>query len=126
VGAEGVAIVRRGILGAAIREGQLEGRAPDVPIPRERQILVDTSDPASSVLAPLDGLFEPLVALEDRVSRGQPVGNLHDFNRLDDPPLELPAPHDGYVICQAWGARVIQGQVLTQVGRTVPWTESEM
>ena len=35
----------------------------------------------------------------------------------------LLAPHDGYIICQAWGAKVIQGQVITQVGKVLDWAK---
>ena len=86
------------------------------------QILVDTSDPASNHLAPFDGVFEPVVRLGDAVKKGQRVAWLHDFNRIDEPPLELTAGHEGYVICQAWNARVIQGQVITQIGRKLEWS----
>jgi predicted deacylase len=118
VQANGVSMARQGVLAAGIRHEQLRGRLPP---PRE-QILVDTSDPSSSLLAPLDGLFEPTVPVGQKVERGQGIGWLHDFGRLDEQPLALVAPHDGYVLCQAWGARVFQGQVISQVGKAVPWT----
>jgi hypothetical protein len=46
---------------------------------------------------------------------------VHDFNRLDEPPAELTAPHEGYILCQAWGARVFQGQVVAQVAKPLEW-----
>ncbi len=124
---EGVSMARLGVLTAAVRHGQLRGEPPQGNPPPNRhfpaaeQILVDTSDPSASLLAPFEGHFEPLVPLGGAVKNGQRVGLLHDFNHIDDPPFELLAPHDGHVICQAWGARVIQGQVVTQVGRLVAW-----
>jgi N-alpha-acetyl-L-2,4-diaminobutyrate deacetylase len=123
VQASGVSMARQGILTAAIRQGQLRGEPPpNRHCPAPEQVMVDTSDPSSSHLAPFDGLFEPTVELGGRVRRGERVGFLHDFDRIDEPPLELTAPHDGYVICQAWNARVVQGQVITQVGKPVEWT----
>jgi predicted deacylase len=120
--ASGVRMGRDGVVAAAIRHGQLEGKLP-VPLhPPEEQIQVDTSAPESSLLAAFEGHFEPTVELGQKVAKGERVGWLHDFNRIDDPPLELRAPHDGYVVCQAWGARVIQGQIITQLGKPVPWT----
>jgi N-alpha-acetyl-L-2,4-diaminobutyrate deacetylase len=120
----GVSMSRQGILTAAVRHGQLRGEPPpNRHCPAAEQVMVDTSDPASNFLAPHDGLFEPTVELGQKVARGQRVAWLHDFNRLDDPPLELAAPHDGYIICQAWGARVVQGQVITQIGKPMEWTK---
>ena len=87
------------------------------------EVLVDTSHPASNHLAAFEGHFEPTVELGQKVTTGQRVGWLHDFNRLDDAPMELLAPHDGYIICQAWGAKVIQGQVITQVGKVLEWSK---
>lgn len=117
--AEGVSMCRQGVLSAAVRHEQLRG-----PAPKNRhfseQILVDTSDPASTALAASDGHFEPLAALGQKVARGQRIALLHDFGRLDEAPAEIVAPHDGYVVCQAWGARVFAGQVVSQVGRVIP------
>jgi predicted deacylase len=119
---EGVSMVKQGVLTAAVRQGELEGPPPPPRhVPREAQILVDTTDPASDVLAAFEGHFEPSVALGDRVEAGQPTGFLHDFNRLDDPPFELRAPHPGFVMSQAWGARVVQGQIVTQLGKPLEW-----
>jgi N-alpha-acetyl-L-2,4-diaminobutyrate deacetylase len=122
VQAAGVSMARQGVLTAAARHGQLRGEPPvNRHTPAAEQLLVDTSDPASSLLAPCDGVFEPTVELGAAVTAGQRVAWLHDFGRIDEPPLAIAAPHDGYVICQAWGARVIQGQVITQVGRPRAW-----
>jgi N-alpha-acetyl-L-2,4-diaminobutyrate deacetylase len=120
----GVSMSKQGVLTAAVKQGQLRGDLPpNRHHPASEQLLVDTSHPASNHLAPFEGHFEPTVLLGQKVAAGQRVGWLHDFNKLDDPPLELLAPHEGYIICQAWGAKVIQGQVLTQVGRVVEWTK---
>jgi N-alpha-acetyl-L-2,4-diaminobutyrate deacetylase len=119
----GVAMSRQGVLNAAIRQGQLKGEARDAITPPAEQILVDTSDPASNFLAPHDAVFEPTVGLGDKVSKGQRLAWLHDYDRIDEPPVELVAPHEGHVICQAWNSRVIQGQVITQIGKVLEWTK---
>jgi N-alpha-acetyl-L-2,4-diaminobutyrate deacetylase len=109
---------------AAVRQGQLRGDLPpNRHYPASEQVLVDTSHPTSNLLAAFEGHFEPTVELGQKVTSGQRVAWLHDFNRLDDAPEELLAPHDGYIICQAWGAKVIQGQVLTQVGKPLEWAK---
>jgi len=120
--AAGVSMSKQGVLTAAVKQGLLKG---DLPPNRHyaasEQLLVDTSHPSSNHLAPFEGHFEPTVELGQKVAKGERVAFLHDFNRIDDPPLELLAPHDGYIICQAWGAKVIQGQVITQVGKVLDW-----
>jgi predicted deacylase len=55
------------------------------------------------------------------VKSGQRIGLLHEFERVDDAPVELRAPHDGIVICLAWVAKVMAGQVVAQLGKPVPW-----
>ena len=120
--AAGVSMSKQGVLTAAVRQGLLRGDLPpNRHYPESEQLLVDTSHPASNHLAPFEGHFEPTVELGQKVTKGERVAFLHDFNRIDDPPLELVAPHDGYIICQAWGAKVIQGQVVTQVGKVLDW-----
>jgi len=122
VQADGVSMARQGVLTAAIRQEQLRGELPaNRHFSGTDQLLVDTSHPESNILAAFEGHFEPLVKLGEKVTKGQRVGWLHDFNRIDDPPMELVAGHEGYILCQAWGARVIQGQVITQVGRPIEW-----
>ena len=119
--AEGVSMCRQGVVAAAVRHGQMRGPAPANRHFQE-QVIVDTADPASTTLAPFDGHFEPCAALGQRVSRGERLAWLHDFGRIDEAPHEIVAPHDGYVICQAWGARVFAGQVVSQVGKVVGQT----
>ncbi len=116
----GVSMSKQGVLTAAVKQGLLKGDLPpNRHCPASEQVLVDTSHPSSNHLAPFEGHFEPSVALGQKVKGGERVGWLHDFNRIDEAPLELLAPHDGYIICQAWGAKVIQGQVITQVGKVL-------
>jgi len=115
---EGVSMARQGVLTAAVRHEQMGGPAPqNRHFAPSEQLLVDTSDPACSLLADFDGHFEPCVPLGQRVARGDRIGYLHDFVRLDEAPVDLLAPHEGYVVCQAWGARVFAGQVIAQVAK---------
>jgi predicted deacylase len=113
---DGVSMCRQGVLSAGALHGQLRGPAPANRHFKE-QILVDTSDPSSTTLAAFDGHFEPCVGLGQEVTRGERVAWLHDFTRIDDAPLEIVAPNEGYVMCQAWGARVFAGQVISQIGK---------
>lgn len=122
--AEGVSMARQGILTAAIVQEQLQGD-----IPRNQhwasaeQTLVDNSELSCYVPATFDGHFEPTVTCGERVSKGQRIALLHDFNRIDEPPREIIAPHDGFVICQAWAAKVFRGQVISVVSIPRPWMD---
>ena len=120
---EGVSMGRQGFLTAAIRQEQMKGPVPENRhTPPAEQILIDASAPGSSVLAPTDGHFEPVVDCGAEVRKGQRIAWLHDFGRIDEPPLELVAPHDGFILCEAWNARVFQGQVAFQVAKPADWT----
>ena len=122
--ATGVSMARQGILTAAVDTGQLKGEAPsNSHFPRERQVLVETTNPACDILAAFNGHYESMAECNTRVEKDQLLGYLHDFNKIDDPPLEIRARHAGIFICQAWGARVFQGQVIAQVGKEVPWMD---
>ena len=122
VNAEGVALARRGILSACIRQGQLHGELPtQAGVPANQQLLVDVSHPACAFLAPYDGHFEPVRLCGETLKQGELVAWLHDFDRLDEAPLPIQAPHDGVIVCLAWEARVFQGQVLSLVGPIRPW-----
>lgn len=120
----GVSMAKQGILTAAIKTGQLKGEAPaNGHFPREEQILVETTDPACDILATYNGHYESMAECNTWVEQDQLLGYLHDFDKIDDLPLEIRARHAGIFICQAWGARVFQGQVIAQVGKQVPWLD---
>ena len=118
--AEGLAMAKQGVLSAAVRHEQLKGPAPQSR-PASEQILVDSSSPESSILAPFDGHFEPCVTTGEPVKKGQRIAFLHDFGRIDEPPLAIASPYDGYVISLAWNARVAGGQTIGVVAKVVPW-----
>ena len=119
---EGVSMARQGILTACIAHEQLQGELPKNQhwAPAE-QILVDNSELSCYVPAEFTGHFEPCVPCGDKVSKGQRIGLLHDFDRIDAPAAEISAPHDGYVISQAWNAKVFRGQVVSVVSIPRPW-----
>lgn len=119
---DGVIYARQGILGAAVAHGLLDH--PLEPIAHHRvgnQRLVDISRPPCAVYAPWRGCYEPLARCGTEVSAGETIGYLHDFDRIDEEPWAAKAAVDGYVICQAWEARVVAGQQIAMVGLELPW-----
>lgn len=120
--AEGVRSGRHGVLAAAIRHGQLRGEVEPIGFHASReQKRAAIVDSGCYVAAPHDGHYEEVVACGTRVRRGELVGRLHDFQRLDEPAWSVLAPLDGIVVAQAWGARVLQGQFVLCVGVEMPW-----
>jgi len=120
--AEGVAMAKLGVLSAAVRHEQLKGPAPQNPhCAAGEQILVDSSSPESSILSPFDGHFEPCCNTGQLVKKGERIAFLHDFGRIDEQPLAIASPYDGYVLSMAWNARVAGGQTVGVVAKVVPW-----
>jgi len=122
VSREGVSMARQGILSAAVRQGQMSGELPsNEHCPAGDQILVDNSEMECYVLAPFEGHYEPVADCGDRMSPGQLIGYLHDFDRIDEPPAEIRSPHDGYLLCQSWHAGVFRGEVAAVVSKVKEW-----
>ncbi|MHB2167623.1 M14 family metallopeptidase [Alsobacter sp. R-9] len=115
---EGVRYGRQGVLAAAIRHGQLTGDIqPIAHHAAGTQIKASMVDRDCFTVAPFAGHYEPLMACGTMVRAGEPVGLLHDFERLDLPPWKARAGVDGVVIAQAWAAPVLQGQHIVVTGR---------
>lgn len=122
VSAEGVRWGRQGVLATAIRFGQLRGQIAPIDHHAEgTQRKVTIVDRACFVPAPYPGLYQPLMECGTHVKRGQTVGLLHDFNRVDEEPCPIQAGVEGLVVAQAWRARVEQGQHILVVGQECPW-----
>ncbi|MBI2504515.1 MAG: succinylglutamate desuccinylase/aspartoacylase family protein [Candidatus Latescibacteria bacterium] len=122
VNAEGVRYGRQGVLAAAIHHGQLRGQLQ--PIGHHAagtQRKVEIVDRECFVPAPFPGLYEPLLECGATVKRGQVVGLLHDFCRIDEEPHPVRAGVDGIALAQAWRARVEQGQHILVVGQERAW-----
>jgi len=76
-------------------------------------------DRACFTVSPVSGHYEPLVECGAAVARGDAVGLVHDFERIDSPPWVARAGTGGIVVAQAWGARVRQGQQVVVVGKVL-------
>lgn len=119
---QGVRYGRQGVLAAAVRHGQLAGTVE--PIDHHAsgtQKCAAIVDFECYVPAPFSGHYEEVLRCGTRVKRGELVGRLHDFARIDEPGWPVTAPVEGIVVGQAWGARVRQGQFICCVGIEQPW-----
>ncbi|MBM3261931.1 MAG: succinylglutamate desuccinylase/aspartoacylase family protein [candidate division Zixibacteria bacterium] len=116
----GVVYGRQGILAAAIRHGLLKGEVAPVGHHADgTQKRVAIVDRACFVPAPFPGHYEPLMSCGGYVKKGQTVGLLHDFYRIDELPWPVQAAVDGYVLCQASRAPVRQGLHILVVANEV-------
>jgi N2-acetyl-L-2,4-diaminobutanoate deacetylase len=116
----GVRHGRHGVRACAIHQGQLKGRIEKIGAHAEgTQKMVAMVDRECFTPAPFAGHFEPLIPCGGAVSKGDVVGLLHDFDRIDLDPWPVRAGVDGIVIAEAWGAPVMQGQHILVTGKIV-------
>lgn len=112
---EALAIGRAGLMRLLHHFGVLPGA-----LPRERfhdtQLIAPTG-PGSLVMAPLDGLFEPLIGLGARVTKGQPVARIHPIGEIERPAAELAAPHDGLIMVRRANTLVTRGDYVYRLAR---------
>lgn len=117
---DGVKYARQGVLAAAIHHEQLQGEiAPIDHHAAGTQRGVEIVDRECYHPAPFAGHYEPLMDCGDKVSKGEIVGLLHDFDYIDAPPYEVRAALDGIVVTQAYQAAVAQGQFIVVVGKVL-------
>lgn len=119
---KGVAFARQGVLAAAIHHGQLKGEIQPIAHHADgTQKCAAIVDFDCYVAAPFPGHFEEILPCGQSVKKGDIVGRLHDFARIDEPAWPVRAALDGIIVGQAWGARVRQGQFIACIGRVEPW-----
>jgi predicted deacylase len=117
---DGVRYGRHGILAAAIHHRQLKGKIEPIDHHQaDAQRKIEVVDRDCYVPAPFAGHYEPLVECGAEVQRGEAVGLLHDFDRIDLPPWPVTAAVDGFLLAQAWLAEVRRGQHIAVIGREI-------
>jgi predicted deacylase len=83
-----------------------------VPAWVDRQRVISQTDIDHYVTAPCDGISEPVAPVGAFVHAGDLVTRIHDFDRVDEPPVEIRADLDGFVMCRKFRARTVQGEVV--------------
>lgn len=120
VNPEGVRYGRQGVLAALINNDLMRGKIE--PIGHHKagtQRKLEMVDRDCFIPAPFAGHYEPLVECGASVRKGQTVGLLHDFDRIDIEPWPCVAGLDGIVLAQAWVAPVPKGQHIVVVAREI-------
>jgi predicted deacylase len=117
---DGVRWAHHGTLNVMRRYGLLDESPLDLAPPGlERQRVVSATDIDRYVTAPVSGISEPLVPIGAFVRQGQPVARIHDFERIDELPVEIRADGDGYVMCRKFRAATDQGEVVMVIAAEV-------
>jgi N-alpha-acetyl-L-2,4-diaminobutyrate deacetylase len=120
VQAEGVRYGRQGVLAAAIHHEQLAGHIEPIGYHKAcTQRKLEIVDRECYSVAPFAGHYEPFFDCGVQLERGQAIGLLHDFDRLDLEPLPVLAGTNGILLAQAWKADVLAGQHIAVVGREI-------
>ena len=117
---DGVRWAHHGTLNVLRHYGLLGEPVVDLtPFGLDRQRVVSATDIDRYVTAPVSGISEPLVPIGAFVRQGQPVARIHDFERIDEPPVEICADGDGYVMCRKFRAATEQGEVVMVIAEEV-------
>ena len=117
---DGVRWAHGGVLNVMRRFGLLDEPVVALTPPTlDRQRVVAALDIDRYVTAPVSGISEPLVPIGAFVRQGQPVARIHDFERIDEPPFEIVADGDGYVMCRKFRAATEQGEVVMVIAAEV-------
>lgn len=116
----GVRYGRQGVLAAAINNDLLHGSIEPISHHRDgTQRKLEMVSRECMTVAPFAGHYEPLAACGTEVTRGQTVGLLHDFDRIDLDPWPCVAALDGVVLAQAWVSPVPRGQHIVIVAKVL-------
>ena len=114
----GVRWAHYGVLNVMRHHGLLDSPVESLVEPGlDRQRLVVATDIDRYVTAPIGGISEPLVPLGAYVTAGTPVARLHDFERIDEPGVDIRADLDGYVLVRRFRAQTRQGDVVMVIGQ---------
>jgi predicted deacylase len=117
---DGIRWAHHGVLNVMRHRGLLNSPIESVVPPGlDRQRVVSQTDINKYITAPADGIAEPLVPLGSFVRAGTPVVRMHDFDRIDESGMVIPADDDGYVLVRRFRAETRQGDVVMVIGQEV-------
>jgi predicted deacylase len=85
---------------------------------------LEARDRQSSVMAPIDGLFEPVRRSADRVAAGDRAGWVHPMDDMQRPPVEVQFRAGGTIIAERVPPLVRRGDYLFHVGEELSDSEA--
>ena len=117
---DGVRWAHHGTLNVMRHHGLLDEPVVDLtPDGLDRQRVISATDIDRWITAPASGISEPLQPVGAFVTAGTPVTRIHDFDRWDEPALEIVADLDGYVLARKFRAVTKQGEVVMVIAQEV-------
>ncbi len=117
---QGVRWAHHGVLNVMRLHGLMRGPVENLLSPEyDRQRFVSSTDLEMWMTAPISGISEPLVPLGTFVKKGQPVALIHDFERIDEPAVEITANQDGYLLVRRFRAQTAQGDVVAVIAQEI-------
>lgn len=117
---DGVRWGHHGVLNVMRYYGLLDEPAEDLTLPAwGKQRLIQNIDIDTWITAPIAGVSEPLQPLGAYVTAGTPVARIHDFDRWDEPGIDIVADQDGYVLCRKFRAVTEQGDVVMVIAKEI-------
>jgi N2-acetyl-L-2,4-diaminobutanoate deacetylase len=107
----GVRRAKHGVRAVAIAEGLLAGSVESIDhLATGTQMYVSFADRRCVCIATKSGIFEPVLAIGTKVSAGQTLGYLHNFELIDEEPTAIRAQVDGVFFACAIRAPILQGK----------------
>jgi predicted deacylase len=85
---------------------------------------IEARDRQSSVMAPIDGLFEPARRAAERVVKGERAGWIHPMDDMARPPAEVRFAVDGTIIAERVPPLVRRGDYLYHLGAELSEAEA--
>lgn len=117
---DGVRWAHQGLLNVMRANGLLDEPIVDLTLPGlDRQRLISATDIDRWITSPIRGISEPLVPLGAFVKAGTPVTRIHDFERWDEPGLDIVADGDGIVMQRKFRAATEPGEVVMVIAEEV-------
>jgi N-alpha-acetyl-L-2,4-diaminobutyrate deacetylase len=81
--------------------------------------LVTIEDTECYIQAPDDGLYEPFIDLNDDISKGQTIGQVHYPQHHEKAPWEVVSNRNGFLICKRPPGKVVRGDNIAIIARPV-------
>jgi len=91
----------------------------DAPLPEPATRFVETEGRRSHVMAPIDGVVEPVAEVGDGVTEGDLAAIIHPTDDLTRPPVEVRFAASGIVLARRTMPMVVRGDTLCHTGRPV-------
>jgi predicted deacylase len=93
--------------------------AGEMALPPEPVQFVAATQPGDYHLAPSDGIYESFFEVGEMVRYGEPLGQVHFADRIDQPPEVVTAQTSGLLVCRRFPALARVGDVIATVARPV-------